>query len=87
MDPFVNYLLLGEKVEDGILAWISIGIDPTADSQVNSAATIYKDGGHANENSMIGGGPDGGAPDGANGTMPSGQMQSGSPPARSSSPA
>jgi protocatechuate 3,4-dioxygenase beta subunit len=51
-DPFVEYVLLGDKVEDGILAWISIGIDVTQHSEINSAVTKYASGGVANENSM-----------------------------------
>lgn len=72
MDPFLQYILLGDSIEDGILAWISIGIDSTTNSAVNSAATIYEIGGIANENSM-GGGMGGDAPGGngtTNGTMP-----------------
>lgn len=60
-DPFVEYVLLGDNLSDGILAWISIGVDPTADSEVSSAATHYSSGGVTNENSMDG-------PPGGNGT-------------------
>ncbi|KAI5361663.1 Putative intradiol ring-cleavage dioxygenase [Septoria linicola] len=28
-DPFARYTWLGERPEDGVLAWISVGIDPT----------------------------------------------------------
>lgn len=73
-DPFVEYVLLGEDISDGILAWISIGIDPTSDQEISSAATHFEDGGVANESGDMGGMPGGGAP---NGTMPSG-MPSGS---------
>lgn len=74
-DPFVEYVLLGEKLEDGILAWISIGIDPTEDREISTAATYYKGGGIANDNDMMGGPPNGtqGAPanpsDGAMSTL------------------
>jgi protocatechuate 3,4-dioxygenase beta subunit len=78
MDPFVEWVQLSDDITDGIMAWISIGIDPTADSKVESAATVYKDGGVANENSM--GGMGGGAPGGGNGTGPGGAMPSGSTP-------
>ena len=40
MDPFVEYIWLGDKIEDGIFAWITIGIDPTQSSVVSSAATL-----------------------------------------------
>lgn len=74
MDPFVEWIQLGDDITDGVMAWISIGIDPTADDEISSAATIYKDGGVANENSGMGGGPGGPGgegPDG-NGTVPTG---------------
>ena len=68
MDPFVEYVYVNpDNIADGILAWISLGIDPTADDSITSAATIYKTGGVANANSGMGGGPGGG-----NGTAPSG---------------
>jgi len=71
MDPFVEWVQLSDDITDGIMAWISIGIDPTADDEISSAATIYETGGVANENSMGGmGGGDGGPPDGGNGTAP-----------------
>nr|POE88329.1 hypothetical protein CFP56_11558 [Quercus suber] len=75
MDPFAEYVLLGDSVEDGILAWISIGVDPTADSEVSSAATKYKGYAVANSNSM-GGGPGGNSTGGGSG----GAAPSGSPP-------
>ncbi|KAI7083049.1 hypothetical protein KC343_g21574, partial [Hortaea werneckii] len=76
MDPFVEYVFLGEDVSDGILAWLSIGIDPTTDEEVTSAGTYYKSGGVANENSGMGMG--GSPPGGMSGSaMPSGAMPSG----------
>ena len=80
MDPFVEWVQLGDDIADGIMAWVSIGIDPTADSEVESAATVYEDGGVANENSMGGGMGGGDAPGGGNGTVPGGAMPSGSAP-------
>ena len=77
VDPFVQYTMMGDEIEDGIFAWITIGIDPTADSEVSSAATIYEEGGVENENSGMGmgGGPggngtDGGAPPSGSGGAP-----------------
>jgi protocatechuate 3,4-dioxygenase beta subunit len=89
MDPYVEYVLLGEDVSDGILAWISIGIDPTMDNEISAAAIIYEDGGVASENTM-GGGPGGdsaeGPPSGDGDVAPSGSgaVPSGSPPASGS---
>ncbi|KAI1277438.1 aromatic compound dioxygenase [Xylaria sp. FL0933] len=59
-DAFVEYVLLGETVSDGILAWISFGVNTTYTSTPNAAATYYGDGGVANNNT--GGGAPGGAP-------------------------
>lgn len=55
MDPFVEYVLLGDSVSDGIMAWISIGIDPTTDDSITPAATYYESGGVENANSGMGG--------------------------------
>lgn len=60
-DPFVEYVWLGNTPQDGILAWISIGIDPTEDEEISSAATYYKDGGVASDDSDAMGGGGGGA--------------------------
>jgi hypothetical protein len=76
MDPFVEWVMLGDDVTDGIMAWISIGIDPTADQEVTSAGTIYKGYGVANENSAMGGGGD----------APSGMMSGGAVPSGTAAP-
>ena len=60
-DPFPEYLYLGDDDTDGLLAWIQVGINVTADYTNNSyyavAATIQADGGHENTAStFIGGG-------------------------------
>jgi hypothetical protein len=50
MDPVVEYVLLGDDITDGIMAWISIGIDPTTDNDVVAAAAVYADSGEMNPN-------------------------------------
>jgi hypothetical protein len=70
-DPFVEYVLLGDSVSDGIMAWIRIGIDPIKDDSTESAATYYENGGVTNPNFSDGTPP-------GNGTMPSGLPLSGS---------
>jgi hypothetical protein len=67
-DPFFQYALLGDSVEDGLFAWVTLGVDVSAnhDSSVSYAATLTSSGGVVNENTGGGGGP-----------MPSG---SGAPP-------
>ncbi|CAG7939243.1 unnamed protein product [Penicillium olsonii] len=66
IDPFMEYVYLGDDVSDGIFAWISLGIDPTQDSSVTPAAYYTEQGGVENENSGGmgggGGGMGGGAP-------------------------
>lgn len=52
-DPFVKYIKLGDKTEDGILAWISIGIDPNRDYEVSAAATHHEDGGVTNDHFLL----------------------------------
>ncbi|KAI0490987.1 aromatic compound dioxygenase [Xylaria cf. heliscus] len=59
-DSIMEYVLLGDSVSDGILAWISFGVNTTYARTASAAATYYADGGVAND-SGVGGGP-GGAP-------------------------
>lgn len=80
MDPLVEYVLLGETVEEGILAWISLGIDPAADNTITSAATYYAQGGVENQNA--GGGMGGGSGGGNGSAHAGGAAPSGAPPAR-----
>lgn len=70
-DPFPEYIYLGDDLDDGLFAWIQIGINATADYTNNSYYSIaaYHDanGGHENADSTF---AEGGT--GTNGTMPSG---------------
>ncbi|KAJ5242034.1 uncharacterized protein N7469_000361 [Penicillium citrinum] len=71
IDPFMEYVLLGDSVSDGIFAWISVGVDPTVDTDVTPAAYYTEQGGVENENSGMGGGGGsmgGGAPPGFSST-------------------
>lgn len=74
-DPFPQYVYLGDTVDQGIFAWIQIGISTTADHASDDyyavAGYLDSEGGHALD-SGIGGGQGGGAP-GGSGTTPSGQ--------------
>lgn len=62
-DPFVEYLLLGDTVEEGLLGWIAFGINTTASAayDVSAAATYYATGGVASSGGS-GGFPGGGPP-------------------------
>ncbi|KAF7183927.1 hypothetical protein CNMCM7691_004417 [Aspergillus felis] len=50
IDPFKKYVLLGEDVSNGIFAWISVAIDPTAGRELSPTAYYTSDGGFENEN-------------------------------------
>ncbi|KAF2709418.1 aromatic compound dioxygenase [Pleomassaria siparia CBS 279.74] len=82
-DPFPEFVYLGDDVTDGLLAWIQIGINVTADytddDYYNVAATYYAGGGVANAESAFGGGGAGGNGT-MNGTIPSGAIPSGAAP-------
>ncbi|KAL2832522.1 Intradiol ring-cleavage dioxygenase [Aspergillus cavernicola] len=71
IDPFVEYVLIGDKVEDGIFAWISVVVDSSESTSVTPAAYLTEDGGVENENSGMGGGGGGGG---------GGEMPTGAPP-------
>jgi hypothetical protein len=73
-DPIVNYVLLGDTVEDGILSWMTIGIDPSSSYNITAAATYGENGGLANSDSSQFG-PGGAPPSGA---VPSGSVPTGS---------
>ena len=69
-DPFPEYIYLGDDLDDGLFAWIQIGINATADYTDNSyysiAAYHDADGGHQNsDSSFAGGSGGGGAPSGS----------------------
>jgi protocatechuate 3,4-dioxygenase beta subunit len=49
MDPFVEYVLLGDRIQDGLLAWISLGIDLGSEVEAISVGTWHKEGGEAHE--------------------------------------
>ncbi|KAL4932390.1 intradiol ring-cleavage dioxygenase [Aspergillus undulatus] len=65
IDPFVEYVLLGEDVSDGIFAWINVVIDSSKSSSVTPAAYYTEQGGVENANSGPGGGSGGAPPGGA----------------------
>ena len=80
-DPFPEFIYLGESVEEGLMAWIQIGINTTADytdDDYYSVAATYQAGGgvaNADSGSSFGGGNGTG-----NGTVPSGVAPSGAIP-------
>ncbi|KAG6614773.1 LYR motif containing protein 1 [Phytophthora cinnamomi] len=44
-DPVFEYVLLGDSVSDGVLAWISVGVDMTRAQTITAAGTLTADGG------------------------------------------
>ncbi|EAU33842.1 conserved hypothetical protein [Aspergillus terreus NIH2624] len=86
-DPFPEYLYLGNGLDDGLFAWIQIGINTTADytdnSYYNIAGYYDENGGHQNTESAAFGGGSGGD---SNGTMPSGAAPSGAAPSGTAAP-
>ncbi|KAI5864908.1 Intradiol ring-cleavage dioxygenase [Durotheca rogersii] len=72
-DPFVDYVLLGPNLQDGLLAYITVFVDTTANvtANVQAAAHYYQGGGVANPDA--GGGFPGG-PGGPGGPPPSGSF-------------
>ncbi|KAJ5722213.1 hypothetical protein N7488_000248 [Penicillium malachiteum] len=65
IDPFMEYVFLGDDVSDGIFAWITVGIDATEDSDITPAAYYTENGGVENEDSGMGGGGGGGSAPGS----------------------
>ncbi|KAI0908122.1 aromatic compound dioxygenase [Ustulina deusta] len=55
-DAIVEYVMLGEAVADGVLAWISFGINTTQTSTPSLASTYYAEGGVENPSSGFPGG-------------------------------
>ncbi|OQV26249.1 hypothetical protein BV898_00367 [Hypsibius exemplaris] len=57
-DPIVQYVMLGSKIEDGLLAWVTIGVDVKASQpsqNISPAATLTANGGVVNPNAGGGG--------------------------------
>ncbi|KAH7121542.1 Intradiol ring-cleavage dioxygenase [Dactylonectria macrodidyma] len=88
-DPFPHFVYLGDNLQDGLFAWIQIGInasvDYSSDDYYSVAAYLDENGGHASSSSFSGGGEGGG--EGGNGTfsgMPSGSAPTGSAPSGAS---
>lgn len=44
-DPIVQYVLLGDTIDEGLLAWISVGVDTSESYDVTPAAVLTEDGG------------------------------------------
>lgn len=60
-DPIMQYVLLGEDISEGLLAWLSFGVNTTYTHTISDAATYFESGGVSNGNGG-GGAPPGGPP-------------------------
>ncbi|RAL16159.1 intradiol ring-cleavage dioxygenase [Aspergillus homomorphus CBS 101889] len=78
IDPFAEYVLLGDSISDGVFGWISLAIDADESSSITPAAYYTADGGVENESSG-GGSGSGSAPGGQSSGAPGGQGQGGHP--------
>ncbi|KAF1353011.1 extracellular dioxygenase-like protein [Lizonia empirigonia] len=67
-DPVLNYVYLGDSVEDGVFAWVTVGIDPGVVTTPRAAVSFGEGG--ANSGGGGGGGGPGGQP--PSGGFPSG---------------
>ncbi|KAI9930669.1 hypothetical protein ASPWEDRAFT_106723 [Aspergillus wentii DTO 134E9] len=56
-DPFFKYAYLGDSIEDGLFAWVTMGVNVSAshDSSASYAATLTSSGGVSNSDSSKGG--------------------------------
>ena len=83
-DPFLNYVLLGDSVSDGLFMWVTLYVDTSASYTSSPASELTADGGVAvsgGTSSGPSGSESGGL--GGNGTMPSGASPSGAVPSGS----
>ncbi|KAH0384683.1 aromatic compound dioxygenase, partial [Aureobasidium melanogenum] len=72
-DPIPDYAYLGEDISDGLLMWISVGINMSAEYTVTAAATLTADGGVASNDAADGASGSGaGSASNSTGSMPSG---------------
>ncbi|RAK75285.1 intradiol ring-cleavage dioxygenase [Aspergillus fijiensis CBS 313.89] len=78
IDPFVEYVLLGDSISDGVFGWISLAIDSDESSSITPAAYYTADGGVENDSSSDGGSGGGSGSGSGSGSAPSGQS-SGAP--------
>ncbi|OAR00259.1 hypothetical protein LLEC1_01656 [Akanthomyces lecanii] len=89
VDPFMNYVYLGEGLDEGLFAWLAFGINTTYSSEVTPAAFVYESGGVENANGGMGGGPGGGGsgspPGGGSGGPPGGGNGTGPAPSGTTS--
>ncbi|WVW79357.1 hypothetical protein I302_101325 [Kwoniella bestiolae CBS 10118] len=77
-DPLVEYVLLGDSIEDGVYAWVTVGVTTNETMTTSAAAYLTPDGGVENTESSLGGGGGmgGNSTSGGDGSAPSGSPPS-----------
>lgn len=50
VDPFHEYVLLGDSVSEGLFAWLAFGISPSSSRTIRPAVNYYEEGGVRNPN-------------------------------------
>lgn len=72
-DPMIEYVLLGDTIADGLLGWLSFGVNTSYTGTINAAAYYYATGGESSSSSGGGGsGGPGGEQGGGSGGFPGG---------------
>jgi protocatechuate 3,4-dioxygenase beta subunit len=61
VDPMIEYVLVGDEIEQGLFGWIAFGFDNTASYNVTPAVYWTSDGGVKNPDGMGGGPPPSGS--------------------------
>lgn len=77
-DPFLNYVLLGDSVSDGLFMWVTVSVNTSASYMSSPASDLTADGGVSVSSSSSPSGVNGGnGTTMGNGTVPSGATPSG----------
>jgi hypothetical protein len=64
-DPVMEYSSLDDALDDGLIAWLSMGVNTMYLHEIVPAVTYYEDGGVSNPSAMTGPPPGAGFPGGA----------------------
>ena len=50
VDPFMEYVMLGDNIEDGVFAWVSFGVNATYEKILDPVVYLTENGGVENPN-------------------------------------
>lgn len=82
-NPIMDTIQLGDTVEDGLFAWITVGIDLSNAKHIRAATVLTANGGVPNQSGGGGGGGCGPPPDGSGNFSPPDGNSNASPPSGS----